>query len=466
MRSALHGSLRFRLLLGTLLWIAATIALSGWGLAALFSEHIREQFYSELTTHLDQLTAQLAVDAPTKPQLTMPLSDPRFKRPLSGLYWQIDKIATAQNEAEVALLRSRSLWDQLLEVPSDTPADGELHYHRVTAPQGGVLGMVERQVRLDDLSLRLIVAADEALWLEPLGHFRGQLWLALALLGMGLAVAALVQVVVGLAPLRTLQASLAQVRIGATPQLEGRFPSEIMPLVEEFNHVLRQNSEVVSRARTHAGNLAHALKTPLTVLANAAHSAANAESELAALVATQVELARRQVDYHLTRAQAAATRRLPGARTLVQPVIAGLLRTMQRLYAARELTFLFSEIPATLAFRGEEQDLQEILGNLLDNGCKWAQHTVAIEVSVVQQQICLKIGDDGPGVDSAQRQAVFRRGVRVDEQIPGSGLGLAIVDDLVTLYGGTLQLSDSPLGGLEVTLLLPLADSDATLAGR
>lgn len=452
--ATLRGSLRFRLLLGTLFWIAATILVAGWGLGNMFRQHVELQFHAELKTHLDQLTAQLALDDQGRPMLAMPLSDPRLNKPFAGLYWQIDRLAGPGLPASPAVMRSRSLWDQVLRVPADSPASGEVHQHRIAGTQGETLGMVERSVRIDALPLRLIVAADEGLMIEPVARFNKELWLALGVLGLGLALAALVQVFIGLAPLRKLRAALGRVHRGEAQRMEEAFPVEIMPLVEEFNTVLARNAEVVERARTQAGNLAHALKTPLSVLANAADGKDDA---LARLVATQVEMARRQVDYHLARAQAAAAVRLPGARTPLGPVVDGLARTMRRIHAGRDLELVVQPIAASLAFRGEEQDLQEMLGNLFDNACKWASRRVEIDAGIEQDRLVIRVDDDGKGIAAEQREAMLRRGVRADQQVPGSGLGLAIVDDLARMYGGQVVLADSPLGGLRAVLTLPAA---------
>lgn len=464
-----RGSLRLRLLSGTLVWIAASIVVAGWGLSNLFHRHVEAQFYAERQTQLDQLTANLTLDARGLPVLALPLSDPRLSRPYSGCYWQIDRIDKDNDEnnrgaaAGVGLLRSRSMWDHVLTVPADTPADGELHRHRVTGPEGGVLGVIERSVRIDDTpdgkprTFRLIAAADERQMSEPVSRFSGALWLALGALGAGLVIAAMVQVLVGLAPLQKLRAALGKVRSGEMQRLDGEFPAEIMPLVAEFNTVLAQNAEVVERARTQAGNLAHALKTPLSVLFNAAQSPDTKDRELSGLVMDQVGIARRQVDYHLARAQAAASARIPGTRTPVSPIIEGLARTMRRIHADRQLILTAMPTSTSLSFRGEAQDLQEMLGNLLDNACKWASHRVEISTCSEDDQLRIVVDDDGAGLAVDQRDAVIRRGARADEEVPGSGLGLAIVDDLVRLYGGQIVLADSPLGGLRSVLVLPLA---------
>jgi signal transduction histidine kinase len=452
-------SLRVRLLTGTLAWIVASIILAGFGLSALFRHHVALQFHAELKTHLDQLAANLAYDATGQVVLAGVLSDPRLAKPYSGLYWQIDRVAGNETANAIGLLRSRSLWDSVIEVPIDTPADGDIHQHQAVGPEQQVLGTVQRIVSLErpdnqtapPLTLRLLVAADERLMIEPMARFNSALWLTLAILGLGLVIAAVVQVVVGLAPLRRLRDGLAAVHAGETPQLGGDFPAEIQPLVEEFNSVLAQNAEVVTRARTQAGNLAHALKTPLSVLANAANER---DDELARLVSDQVDSARRHVDYHLSRARAAAKVRVPGAHTAVLPVVEGLLRVMRRVHADRQLELVVMPMADGLAFRGEEQDMQEMLGNVLDNACKWAHRRIEFLAEARDGKLLITVDDDGKGIAADRRNAVIGRGTRADEQVPGSGLGLAIVSDLAAMYGGCLELTDSRLGGLRVVLSL------------
>lgn len=450
-----RGSLRLRLLAGTLVWIVLSVLVAGWGLARLFEQHVEQQLYAELGTHLNQLAAQLRFDESGHPQLDLALSDPRFARPYSGLYWQVDSIGDGDVQTQPASLRSRSLWDTLLLVPEDAPADGELHAHRVEGPDGEALRVIERVLRPADhpeFPRRLIVAANESLIDAPVARFNGLLAMSLGLLAAGLLVAAWLQVRLGLQPFRRLAKDLEGVKDGHSPIIEGRYPSEVQPLIEEFNGVLARNAEIVARARTHAGNLAHAVKTPLTVLANAA---SEADGPLARLVTDQVSLARTQVDYHLARSRAAAAAGTPGQRTALKPAIEGLVRLMMRVHAERELSILVTDCPGMLAFRGEAQDLQEMVGNLLDNACKWATAKVELRAIGSGGDVTVIIDDDGPGLPTEVRHAVFERGVRADEQMPGSGLGLAIVRDLAQLYGGDVELEASPLGGLRARLRLP-----------
>jgi signal transduction histidine kinase len=445
-------SLRFRLLAGTLAWIVATVGIAGWMLQAMFEQHLSRQFDNELVSHLGQLAAHVEPGADGAPMLARPLSDPRLERPYSGLYWQVDRMTAATGG--VAILRSRSLWDAELKVPGDQLADGERHTHRVTGPDGKSLRMLElvmRPAETPEHAWRLIVAADERLLSEPLDRFRNLLLTALALLVAGLAAAAVFQVMAGLRPLKRLHEELSSLREGKRTTLGTDHPSEIQPLVDELNTVLTRNADFVARARHQAGNLAHAVKTPLAVMANAA---AEENSALSDLVQTQVSTARQQIDRHLALARVAASAQDKGQRCRAVPVIEGLIRVMQRVHAERQFV-LRAEGTDPLLFRGEAQDLQEMLGNLLDNAGKWARQTIHIGVTEDDGILHLDIDDDGPGIPVDQRASLLERGRRGDEKVAGSGLGLAIVDELASLYEGRLELLDSPLGGLRARLMLP-----------
>ena len=333
-------------------------------------------------------------------------------------------------------------------------------------PNGETLTAVERIVVLEDvpgkarLGVRLLVAGDEQRIAEPVARFSGLLWLSLGLLGSALALAAIIQGAIATAPLRRLRDALGAVRAGNAQRLDGSFPAEVQPLIEELNSLLAHNAEAVERARTQAGNLAHALKTPLSVIANAVGEPDAAPEAVAALVGEQVERARRQIDYHLKRARAAAMARQRGLSTPTAPAVEAMARVMHRIHAERMLRIEVRPVADGVApvFRGEAEDLEEMLGNLFDNACKWAQRRVEIMQSVVGEAVCIVIDDDGPGIPAAERERLRHRGERADEKMPGSGLGLAIVADLAQLYGGRLDLADSPLGGLRVCLSLPAAD--------
>jgi signal transduction histidine kinase len=446
------------LLVITLVTVMAALSAAYWWLSGRFSAELQRQLDTALTQQLDQVTARLDFTDSGDPVVdTRRLSDPRWERPYSGLYWQLDRLAV-DGSRRVALLRSRSLWDaQLGPIRAAAPSEG-LHAHDVDGPRGERLRVLERLIRIAGPSpaeWRLLVAADTRDTVAALRDFDGVLMASLGGLGALLCLAALAQVGLGLAPLRALHASLQRLRTGATPRLAGRFPSEVQPLVDDLNTVLDHNVRMVERARTQAGDLAHGLKTPLAVIRNA--SAQAGESELAALVSEQVELAQQQIQWHLSRAQAAARGRVPGQRTLARPVVDRLIRVMKKIHADRALTMVVEATRADAAFAGEEQDLQEMLGNLIDNACASARSEVRIAIFHEGAMVGIRVEDDGPGIDPDQRAFVLRRGARLDESRPGSGLGLPIVVDLAELYGGALQLSTAATGGLAAALTLPAA---------
>jgi signal transduction histidine kinase len=259
-----------------------------------------------------------------------------------------------------------------------------------------------------------------------------------------------------LAPFRTLRAGLSSVRAGRSQRIEGDYPAEVQPLVNDLNGLLEDRERAVARALTTAGDLAHGLKTPLAVLAQEAEQAGAAgHHDLAATLGQLVERMQRQVDYHLARARATATARAaPGIRCPVLPSVEGLVRTMRRLHAGRELT-IDADVSPAHEIRGRREDLDEMLGNLLDNACKWARSHVAIASAIDHAELLISVDDDGPGLDPSMRAQVLQRGVRADQQVRGSGLGLAIVSDLAELYGGSVTLETSPLGGTRARLQLP-----------
>ena len=457
------ASLRFRLLAATVVALSAALVLAGVLLTGLFREHVVRQFESGLTAQLDQLTARLVVDAQGGPQIDgQRLSDPRWERPYSGLYWQIDRLS-ADGHTRRAVLRSRSLWDDTLALEADPLVDGQRHVHHGVGPLQRPVLLVERTVRTAEsagIGWRLVVASDLAPTEQAVRDFNRSLVMSLIGLGVLLVLAALAQVAVGLAPLRALQIALNRVRDGQAPRLLGQFPRELKPLTDDFNAVLDNNAAATARARSQAGNLAHALKTPLAVLAQAA-SAPGERDALPALVSEQVALAQRQLDWHLARARAAATQGLPGQRAAVGSVLQGLLRVMAKVHAERRLEWHASPVSDGLWFAGEAQDLQEMLGNLLDNAGRWARGAVAVSAEHRGDRLLITVDDDGPGIAPDRRDAALTRGVRLDESAPGSGLGLHIVADLAALYGGTLSLHDSTLGGLRALLDLPAARAAA-----
>ena len=451
------GSLRFRLLAGAAVSAMLALFVAGVVLSGLFQDHVRRRFEAELTNHLEQLAALLEVGPDGVPALRQPLSDPRFHRPLSGLYWQV-------GGPEAPGLRSRSLWDVVLPLPPDEVADGEVHRHAVAGPSGRRLLALERSITLPDgtVPYRIAVAADEGEVLSAAAAFDRVLWLSLGVLGAVLVMAAVVQVAVGLRPLSRLRSELAEVRSGRKRRFGAGVPSEVGPLVQDLNALLDHSEEVIGRARLQAGNLAHALKTNLAVLANEAGSLDPANTrEVGTAMARQVDVMRRHVDHHMARARAAAARGIPGVGTPVAECALALARVLETLNADSGLPVAVA-IPPDHVFAGEREDLDEMLGNLMENACKWARGRVEVSSRAGSDgMLVVTVDDDGPGLPAGRREAVLAPGVRLDESTPGTGLGLAVVRDVARLYGGDVRLTDSPLGGLRAALSLPQAGHGA-----
>lgn len=452
-------SLKHRLLLLTLTTAGLTLVVAGLVLSALFRDHARQQFIDGMSADLDQVMARLEVDARGLPTLDASrLSDPRWGRPRSGRYWQVDG---AGPDGAAGLLRSRSLWDEQLDAPRDMPDSGDAHVHELVDHHQEDLLLIERTLRAPGAQgpWRVMVAAETKPLAQAAARFNMALAWSLLVLLMLLTVGAWLQVRLGLAPLGRLRTALSDLRQGRTQRLQGRYPDEVQPLIDDLNGLLERQAEGLQRARAQAGNLAHALKTPLTILAQGAAQAqasSGASNELPTLVSDQVQVARRHIDWHLARSRAAAAQATVGLSTPLLPLAQGLVRAMQKIHADRGLKVV-ADIGAHLAFAGEPQDLQEMLGNLLDNACKAAGSVVRLSATQEGAVLRILVDDDGPGIADGDRRAALQRGGRLDESTPGSGLGLAIVQELATLYGGAIELRRSALCGLSAVLTLPAA---------
>lgn len=452
------NSLALRLFLSATAWTVVILLLTGVVLSSIYRQAVERGFDRRLGVYLRTLVADVASpeDADKFPQS---LGEPLFELPLSGWYWQVTRLDSAKPEVR----SSRSLWDnQLPHLPEQaatgTPSGSRQGYAQ--GPEDQHLRIVERTVDLGDEGRFLVaVAGDSGEIEEETRGFDRALTLTFAALAAVLLLTTMFQVRFGLAPLKRISESLAAIRAGTAERLEGAFPVEISPLARETNALLDANREIVERARTHVGNLAHALKTPLSVMMNEA--AARSDDPLGAKVQEQVAIMRDQVTRHLERARLAARLTVVGTVTEVLPVVNALARTMEKTHRDKMLA-IDIDAPEHARFRGEQQDLEEMVGNLLDNACKWAQSRVSVEVvcerpEPARQIVRIIVDDDGPGLTPAQREQVAHRGQRLDETKPGSGLGLSIVVELAALYGGALSLGTAAIGGLRADLTLPAA---------
>ena len=450
------SSLSSRLIISSAVVSIVLLAATGLLLASLFTAALERNFDQRLRSVLDGLLASVEVDGAGNPKLSRPLPDPRFTLPLSGWYWQVVPEGGGQD------LASASLLEQRLSVPNkvERGTDG-LAAFSLKDTTGVKLRVLEQVFTLpgSDRRFSILVAGNFDELSGEVTAFNRALVASLVLLGAGLLIATFVQVRFGLLPLRAMQANLAEIRQGRAEQLKGGYPSEIQPVADELNLLIQSNVEIVERARTQVGNLAHALKTPLSVLTN---EAARQDDPLAQKVREQTELMRGHVSLYLDRARRAARAQGIGQVTEVKPVLDALARTLERINRDKGVSITVA-CPEPLRFRGERQDLEEMVGNLLDNACKWAAARVSLsaapaaEAAAGRSFLTILVEDDGPGLPAEKRAEALKRGRRLDETKPGSGLGLSIVSETAAMYGGSVALEDAALGGLRVRLVLPAA---------
>jgi signal transduction histidine kinase len=453
-------SLAFRLFIAAAAWIVVVLVVAGVVLLSFYQHATERAFDERLHVYLKTLVADIAgadVGDRTAPGA---MGEPRFELPLSGWYWQITRLDKPESNGSKSLFEASlpSLAD--LNIPAEP---GGVREGYIKGPDDRRLRAVERLIDLGEdgrYRVTLAGAADEID--SDVADFQYALLLTFTALGVGLLSAIFLQVRFGLRPLTRISGALAAMRAGRATKLPPDLPDEIVPLARELDALVDANREVVERARTHVGNLAHALKTPLSVIANEAGSAP--ASPLVEQVERQVAVMRTQIDHHLQRARIAAAVSVVGTVTEIAPVIDGLVRAMEKIHAGKRLNIIL-QVDPTLRFRGEKQDIEEMTGNLIDNACKWAVGEVAIRAAPLQVEGAIfariTIDDDGPGLSPEKRAEAGLRGKRLDETKPGTGLGLAIVQDLVSLYGGRFILDEAPTGGLRATLDVPALQGKA-----
>lgn len=444
------GSLRLRLLAAGAVLVVVALAAAGIALSSLFRAHLDAQYETELVLQLDGLTAALQLDADGMPSLRNLPTDSRFAIPYGGRYWQIELPGVPE-------LRSRSLWDRALPLAEDQPAPGLLDRHEVDVLGIGQVRVVERLVRFDqatDQAIRVAVAMPVAEIAAVAGRFDRLLLTTLTLLAAGLVAASALQVAVGLAPLARLGRVLAGVRAGDTRRLEGVFPLEVRPLIDELNGLLAEQERTLERARGQAADLAHALKTSLQLLLVEADRLQPDNDAHAQTIRAEAGRMRAVIDRHLARARLQGTKHTRGPAVEVSACARAVVRVLEPVAMARAVT-IECDVDRDLHYAGDRADLEEIVGNLVDNACKWARSRVRISGSIEADVLRLLIEDDGPGLEEAQRDRAFARGRRLDETVAGSGLGLAIARDLAEACGGWITLSSTTFGGLAATVCLP-----------
>jgi len=452
-------SLVGRLVLLAAGWSLAVLIVTGLSLTAFFQQAALSRFDLGLVDLIEGLNAGVSVEDGRV--IAPALTDARALRVYSGRYWQIAE--PGPNNTIKVIVPSRSLFDRELSIPGDvvkqiaaTPAVQV--FYGADGPLDQPLRATAMQVKLAGRAAPVILMAaeDRSPVDREARRFAALTAGALVLMGAGILAAVFIQVRVGLQPLFRLRGEVADVRKGKIERIVGQYPSELEPLATELNALVAHNQDVVERQRTHVGNLAHALKTPISVMLTEAQQQ---PGQLSEVVSRQAEAMRGHVEHHLRRARAAARSQTHGERTLVEPVIDELAVTLERIFLDKGVEIDW-RCPDDLCFRGERQDLQEMAGNIMENAGKWSKGRVRVAaVALSPERLAITVEDDGPGLPADRREEVLKRGARLDESAPGSGLGLAIVDELARAYGGALILGDSSMGGLKVELSLPRAET-------
>jgi len=452
-------SLVRRLVLIAGIWTLLVVLIAGVFLTAQFRSAAIRRFDQSLAVLTDDLYAGSTVE---DGQLRAPvLTDIRATRAYSGRYWVI--LDKSLDGAMKPVERSRSLFDSDLMLSSAQidqldAQPGQTQYFNMRGPQDKPLRAAAILARLPGYADPVVfLAAEDRTPIDAdADRFAGVTAIALLILAGGLILATVVQVRFGLTPLFRLRREVASVRRGKAERLQGVYPVELEPLAVELNALLTHNQEVVERQRTHVGNLAHALKTPLSVMLT---EASQQPGQLAEVVERQAQTMREQVDHHLRRARAAARSQTSGERTPVEPILDELAVTLERIFQDKGVEIDW-RCPEDLCFQGEKQDFMELAGNVMENAGKWCKGRIRAEATPSgEARMILTVDDDGPGLPPEERAQALKRGQRLDENAPGSGLGLSIVDELTRAYGGSVQLGESPMGGLRVILDLPRAET-------
>lgn len=440
-------SLAFRIILSSGVWLVTALVITALLLVNSYKANAARFLDSHVAIHIEEMLDASQLSATGEYTLAFEPSDPRYGDLHSGWYWEV-------RQSGKTLSRSRSLGDSRLDT-GGTQAAEDVAVHEVTGPAG-------ERLRLHMIAVDLFPGFDPVVFLstapaaglsDELADYSRQLVGSFVLLGAGLLFAVFLQVRVALRPLRAIKSDIAAIRSGTANKLPRSELEDVQTLVDELNNLLDHNAVLLKRARNQLGDLAHSVKNPLSVIKNEAKSM---HDERGSLILKQTSDISKNIDHYLSRARTFGTEKVLGARSAVKIAVGDMVYVMQRIHKDDGLTIECGDFPECW-FRGEVQDLEEILGNLMDNACKWAKSTVRVMVKTEADRIVISVEDDGPGIPEDQIDNVMLRGHRLDESKPGHGQGLGIVKDIVALYGGRLSLACSPMGGLEVTVDLPAA---------
>ena len=427
-------SLKQRLLISACLWLVLVVTTAAIFLPQVVQSYLYDQLNDQAELYLDDLSAFVDVSPEGMPILLESIADPRFRKPYSGWYWQIK---TTQGE-----LRSRSLWDASFDIDREKgPDEQQLLFSSRTLSLGEQSSEIE-----------LTVAIDAEPTEETLEVLSGGILITLAMIAFSLLVLLWLQIQWSLKPMVTLQYDLLSVREGKDDKLQGHYPSEVQPVVDDLNRLLFHYGELLERARHHTGNLAHALKTPLSIIQNEVAQLPQAQQPILLSAIHQLQ---ERMNYHLARARVAGSSQILAAQSCPADVVDNVTMAFETAYADRDVV-LVNELDDDIQVAVDTRDLEEMLGNLIENAFKWSSGLIRVHSESADNQLSILVNDNGPGLKPEQMEQVLQRGVRMDEQTPGTGLGLNIVCEIARSYQGELRLSSSAMGGLQAVLILPL----------
>ena len=448
------NSLALRLFLSASVWIIFTLFSGGLLLSNVFRESTQKAFEDKLNFFMETLIGASRVDSTSSITVVSELGDPRFFRPYSGWYWQI-------NEKSKTLVRSRSMWDQVFTLDKRL-IGGRAKFidealRQTTQNNPGVssqnLVVIQREISFPGMStpITFMVSGNTNEFEKNILRYNNILVSSLVLLGLGLFVSVFLQVKFGLLPLEKIKNSLFKIRNGDATKLEDIYPTEVSPLAKEINTLLDHNEKIISRAKMNVGNLAHALKTPVAVIKN--HITAKKNDDV---IDSQMIVIENYINKYLQKARASATSKLKKTKIDITEVIKKMRQIFKKINP--ELKIIFKSNNEKFLIAGSEDDIDEIIGNVMENACKWTKTQVIIEIfKISKDQIKMCISDDGPGLPEKKMKEVFDRGFRLDEQTQGTGLGLNIVKDAVENFSGYVWLEKSKFGGLKVNIIFNLA---------
>ncbi|MEL1250092.1 sensor histidine kinase [Aurantiacibacter gilvus] len=440
------GSLRLRFLLAITVWVALGIGGIWFTATRVFATHIEDMYHEELEVHVRELARLTRLDESGAPRLSRPLSDPRYEVPLSGFYWQVS--IEGQPVLKSASMTRGSLDQSVAHSPDvaheieDGPTGPTITYGLLEEAENGA-------------QVHIVIATDKSELDDDIAAFNRDLVVWLATLALLLLATGVAIISFGLRPFGRLGDAIARVREGRADRLEGSYPSEIAPLVGDLNAYIRQNNEIVSRARVHAGNLAHSLRTPLAVVTDEAERLRDGDScsTSGKVLLEQAEAMQQQIDYQLARTSLSAGAPVPGSRAMLPELAEPILKAMRRLHPDKQFELAAPDHPVALAI--DPVNLSELLSILLDNAGKWATSSVTLAISgPVGGLVTVKVSDDGPGMTAEQIAKACEIGTRFDPSVPGSGLGLAIARDICTDAGATLDIAS---GGTGLTVTVQIA---------